>query len=157
MAWKCRRRLMFCSFTGKLLVIAISYHMAFIEERSIKNVLPFLTFGRFCKHYRIWLFRQPVCMRNRFWCTLRGNISWNNCSISKLPYGKVSLTFKEMFFPWGHVVLVGFPFSPSVYINHSQVVQLTWRQPVPRSLARGKICLFLPSNFPFELRSLATY
>ena len=73
--------------------------MPFIEERSIQKCLPFLTFWRLCKHYRIcfeiWLFEQPVCMRNRFWCTLRGNISWKNCSISKLPYGKVSLTFQE--------------------------------------------------------------
>ena len=57
---KMSKGLPFCSFTGKLLLIAISYHMAFIEERSIKNVLAFLAFWRFCKHYRIcleiWLF-----------------------------------------------------------------------------------------------------
>ena len=79
---------------------------------------------------------------------------WNWTAVQKLKWVTVSFTYV---FPMGTRSVGMLALSPSVYINHSQVVQLTWRQPVPRSLARGKICLFLPSNFPFELRSLATY
>ena len=86
-----------------------NYLYGFYRREINKKFLPCLSFWRFCKHYRIcfaiWLFQQPVCMRNRFWCTLRGNISWNNCSISKLPYGKISLTFQEaVSFRWSAMV-----------------------------------------------------
>ena len=96
MAWKCRRGLTFCSFTGKLLVIAISYHMAFIEERSIKNmfyhfglfgvsvsIIGFaLKFGYFSKLFvwEIYLDHRPIYWQHlvlsqttctsRNWCTV---------------------------------------------------------------------------------------
>ena len=60
--WKFPRGLTFCSFTGKLLVIAISYYVAFIEERSIKQFLLFFIFWRFCKNYRI-------CFNLAIWAT----------------------------------------------------------------------------------------
>ena len=86
---------MFSLFTHKLHFMNYMYHMAFIEERSIKLCVPLSMFLPFYNSCENSLFQHVVCMRNAFWRSLRRYFSLTNSPTSVVPYGYVNLTIQK--------------------------------------------------------------
>ena len=87
---------MFYSFTDKLFFKSYFYHMAFEEERSIKQYIVLALLRRFQKRSQICrengLFQHLACMKSRSQRILRRQFSSLNSQISFLPCGYFHLT-----------------------------------------------------------------